>query len=305
MKERTIPTPGEVKSFLQDRRNWGRWGEKGGAGAINLITPQKRLEALKLARSGRAVSLSKALPVEPSPQNARPVHHYMKKHGLPGEAGGSLDYVGIFPHGFSVTHVDALCHVWDSEGMWDGRDPDKEITFDGARYGSVDAWSEGIITRGVLLDVPKHRGEPYVTLDSPVHGWELEDIAKEEGVSVGAGDAVVVFSGANAYIADHPDAWSDGTEVPGLHASCLPFIRDHDISVLGWDMSDANPNDSGVEMPVHGVLYSYGVALLDNAQLEPLSEVCSSEGKYEFLLVITPLVLVGGTGSPVNPIAMF
>jgi len=305
MKERTTPTPEQVKSYLRDRRNWGRWGDKGAAGAINLITPQKRLDALKLARSGRAVSLSKPLPVKPSPQNPRPVQHYMKKTELSGGVGAAMDYVGIFPHGHAVTHIDALCHVWDGDGMWDGREPAKEITYDGARYGSVDAWSEGIITRGVLLDVPKHRGEPYVTVDSPVHGWELEDIAKEQGVSVGPGDAAVVFSGSNAYIADHPDAWSEGSVNPGLHGSCLPFIRDNDVSVLGWDMLDASTSPSEVSMPMHGVLRSYGVAILDNAQLEPLAEACASEGTYEFLLVITPLVLVGGTGSPVNPIAMF
>ena len=305
MEQRTTPTPAEVKSYLRDRRNWGRWGDKGGAGAVNLITPEKRLEALKMARSGRAVSLSRTLPVAPSPQNPQPVQHYMKKMDLPGGMGASMDYVGIFPHGYSVTHVDALCHMWDADGMWDGRDPAGEITYNGARYGSVDAWSEGIITRGVLLDVTKHRGAPYVTLDSPVHGWELEDIARQEGVEVGTGDAVVVFSGAKAYLADHPDTWSNGSENPGLHPSCLPFIRDNDVSVLGWDMADATPNDSGLAMPVHGVLHSYGVAILDNARLEPLAEACASEGRYEFLLMITPLVLVGGTGSPVNPIAMF
>ena len=304
MNERSNPTPAQVTSYLRDRRNWGRWGEKGNAGAINLITSEKRLKALSIPKSGQTISLSKTLPVKPSPQNPLPVQHYMKKISLPGGMGTAMDYVGISPHGHSVTHIDALCHMWDGEGMWDGRNPDEEITFDGAKYGSVDAWSDGIITRGILLDVPKHRGEPYVTIDSPIHGWELSDIAKNQGVSIEPGDAVIVFGGANAYIADHPNAWSAGSKIPGLHASCLPFIRDNDISLLGWDTIEAMPNDSGKSMPIHSILNSYGVAILDNAQLEPLSTACSEEGRYEFLFILSPLVIAGGTGSPVNPIAI-
>jgi kynurenine formamidase len=305
MSDQTGATPDEVRSYLTDRRNWGRWGEAGSAGAINLITAQKRLEALGLARTGRTVSLSKPLPVDPAPNNPRPVEHYMKMANFADGGGASFDYVGIFPHGYSVTHIDALCHMWDANGMWDGRDPSEEITFHGAKYGSVDQWSGGIITRGVLLDVPRHRGQPYVTLDSPVHGRELEEIARQQGVSVGAGDAVIIFSGATAYAADHADAFVEGTAFPGLHGSCLPFIRDNDIALMGWDMPDAHPNDSGIEMPMHGVIYSYGVAVLDNALLEPLAAACAAEGRYEFLLIVSPLVIVGGTGSAVNPIAVF
>ena len=306
MADRRPPTEREVESYLRDRRNWGRWGEKGSAGAMNLITAEKRVSAARLVKTGRTVSLSRPLPVEPSPENPRPVHHYMNKTSRPNGGGAAMDYIGVFYHGWSVTHIDALCHVWDKDGMWDGRDPDEVITFTGASYGSVDQWRDGILTRGVLLDVPRHRRKPYVTLDAPVHGWELEEIAREEGVKLTPGDALMVYCGREAYAKSNGGIfWRGGPESPGLHASCLPYVRDNDIAILGWDMSDALPHGYGLAWTMHGVLFAYGVALIDNALLQPLAEACAQEGRYEFMLTINPLVVLGGTGSPVNPIAVF
>ena len=82
-------------------------------------------------------------------------------------------------------------------------------------------------------------------------------------------------------------------------------MRDNDISILGWDMMDASPNEYDVPWTVHGVIFAYGVALLDNSLLEPLANACAEEGRYEFMLTINPLNVIGGTGSPVNPIAVF
>jgi kynurenine formamidase len=169
----------------------------------------------------------------------------------------------------------------------------------------VDQWREGIITRGVLLDVPRFRGEPYVTLEKPVHGWELEDIARAQGITVEPGDALLVYSGREALQAANPQ-WAGHTPPnPGLHASCLPFIRDHDVALLGWDLMDAAPNEYDVPWPVHGALFAYGIALLDNALLEPLADACAEEGRYEVMLTVAPLRVSGGTGSPANPIALF
>jgi kynurenine formamidase len=300
-----IPTKEEVQSYLHDRTNWGRWGKKGSAGALNLITPKKTLAALRLATQGRTVSMSRPFNVNPSLENGRPAQHYMMVQDRPPGGGASMDFYGIFYHGQSTTHIDALCHVWDERGMWDGKDAKEVLKFDGAKYGSVDAWKEGIITRGVLLDVPRHRKKPYVTMEMPVHGWELEEIAAAEGVKLEAGDAVMVYSGRESYARDHGGLWGGGAQRPGLHASCLPFLRDNDVSILGWDMMDHQPNEYGLPWTVHGAIFAYGVALLDNALLEPLAKVCAEEKRWEFLVTINPLYVIGGTGSPVNPIAVF
>ena len=302
--EREKPTEAEVKSYLKDRRNWGRWGNDDQVGTINLITAEKRVAAAGLVKSGRTVSLSRYFPKTPAPGNENPAHHYMRTLSTPSGGRAAVDYYGISYHGQAATHIDALCHVWDGDGMYNGRDPEKEITFDGATFGAVDNWADGIITRGVLLDIPKHRGEPFVAQEKPVHGWELEDVARSQGVAVEPGDAVVVYSGREAWQESYAPYGATDPNRPGLHSSCLPFLRDNDVSVLVWDMMDASPSGYDLPWAVHGAIFAYGIALLDNALLQPLAEACAEEGRYEFMLMIAPLKVAGGTGSPVNPIAL-
>ena len=303
--ERRVPTKEEVLAYLKEDRNWGRWGDDDQVGAVNMVTPEKRTAAARLVRSGRAVSLSREFPTTPAPNNPTPAIHYMKRVARDEHCGYSADYYGISYHGTATTHLDALCHTWDANGMWNGRNPDEVVTMDGALWGSVEHWKEGIITRGVLLDVPKHRGEPYVTFEKPVHGWELEDIAKEQGVTMEPGDALVVYSGREKWNEDGNPLWgSDPAWRPGLHASCLKFIRESDCCLLVWDMMDFTPNGYGLGWSVHGSIFAYGIGLLDNALLQPLAEACAEEGRYEFMITVNPLRVVGGTGSPVNPVAL-
>ena len=310
MAERPLPTEKEVLSWIRDRSNWGRWGKDDQLGAINLITPAKRAAAARLVKTGRSVSLSRPFPTSPGPNNALPAHHYMKTHPR-GKGGFAADYVGIYYHGVASTHIDALCHTWDEHAMWNGRDPKQEITFEGARFGAVEHWAEGIITRGVILDVPRHRGVPCVTNDAPVHGWELDDILTKRGIRLEPGDAVAVYCGREAWQAQDPERPYGkpfapvGQQRPGLHVSCLPFLRDHDVSVLVWDMLDHLPIGYDIPWAVHAALFAYGVALVDNALLEPLSKACAEENRDDFMLIVAPLRVIGGTGSPANPLAMF
>jgi kynurenine formamidase len=311
MPPQPLPTEAEVLDYIRGpRRSWDRWGKDDERGAINLITPEKRVAAARLVQSGRSVSLCRPFPKEPGPNNPNPAHHYMRT--LPRGIGGfAADYYGISYHGVASTHIDALCHTWDEESMWNGRDPAEEITFDGARFGSIEHWKEGITTRGVLLDVPRHRGVPFVEQDSPVHGWELDDILRERNLTLEPGDAVIVYSGRDAWQAQDPTrpySRADENGVihrPGLHVSCLPFLRDHDVSVLVWDMLDALPIGYPIPWSVHACLFAYGIALVDNALLWPLADACREEGRDEFMLIVSPLNVVGGTGSPANPLALF
>ncbi len=304
MAEHPVPSRADVDSYLRDRRNWGRWGADDQVGAINLITADKRVAAAGLVRSGRAVSLSRELPKTPAPNNPTPAQHFMTKIDRGDGAGGALDYYGVSYHGQATTHLDALCHVWNKDGMWQGRDPAQEIGFDGAHFGAVTNWSNGIVTRGVLLDIPKLRGEPFVTQERPIHGWELAEAAAAEGVRVEPGDALLVYGGREAWNRMNP-MWGTGTSRPGLHASCLPFVRDSDVSLLVWDMMDFMPNGYDIPWSMHAVIFAYGVGLIDNALLEPVAQACAAEGRYEFMLMALPLVVAGGTGSPLNPVALF
>ncbi len=301
------PSRDEITGNFKERRNWGRWGDDDSVGAVNLITVEKRMAALASVRNGRTVSLSRPYPKDPSALNPTPAQHFMRTFDRGDEGDGAVvDYYGFIYHGHTFTHVDALCHIWDSDGIWQGRDPDEAIdSATGATFADVTAWNQGIFTKAVLLDVPRFRGEPYVTLDQPVMGDELQDIADSQGVTVEPGDALLVYSGREAYQADNPTDFFGQPPSPGLHASCSIFIRDKDVSMLGWDMMDHRPSEYGLAWPVHGVIYSFGVVLLDNALLQPLAEACAEEGRYEMLLCVLPLNIQGGTGSPVNPIAVF
>ena len=155
-----------------------------------------------------------------------------------------------------------------------------------------------------MVDVPRHRGEAYVSHERPVHGYELEEIVASEGLKVEPGDALVVYSGREAYAREHGGTWGGRPDMPGLHPSCLPFVRENDVAVLIWDMLDLMPLPYG-GLNLHTAINAFGVALLDNALLEPLAAACAEEGRYEFMVTICPLVVPGGTGSPVNPIALF
>jgi hypothetical protein len=303
MADHPVPSKAEVESYLRDRRNWGRWGADDQIGAVNLITPAKRVQAASLVRNGRAVSLSRDFPKNPAPNDPTPAQHFMRLIDR-GAGGGAIDYYGISYHGQASTHLDSLCHVWDENGMWNGRSSSQEIGFDGARWGAITNWSTGIVTRGVLLDVPRYRGEPFVTQERPIHGWELEEVAQSQGVRLEPGDALIVYGGREAWDRVNP-TWGSGTSRSGLHASCLPFIRDNDASLLVWDMMDLMPNGYDIPWSVHAVIFAYGVGLVDNALLEPLANACAEESRYEFMLMVLPLVVPGGTGSPANPVALF
>jgi kynurenine formamidase len=299
----------DVWRYLREARNWGRWGEDDQLGTLNLVTPEKRRRAASLVRSGRVVSLARPFPTEVAANNPSPAQLYTTRVERGPGAGSVVDYAAINCHGTASTHIDALCHVWDVDGMWNGRDPDEVIRAEGVRFGDVASFGEGIVTRGVLLDVPRHRGVPYVTQDEPVTGPELRAVAAAAGLELEPGDAVAVYSGRERWDAEHPP-WGTGSldvgtsSRPGLHVSCLPFLRDADAAVLVWDMMDLRPNGFELAFAVHAAIWAFGLALVDNALLEPLAAACEQEGRWEFQLCVAPLRIAGGTGSPVNPIAV-
>ncbi|MBI5288180.1 MAG: cyclase family protein [Chloroflexi bacterium] len=301
---RTVPTPAEYQAYKDRFNNWGRWDAHDRYGTLNHITPEVRRHAAALVNAGRSISLANPLAtaaVLPGARNTQPAEHRMNIG-----SGGCGDYIGVSYHGFVNTHIDALCHIFTEDGRLYGGRPSSDVTIDGARANAIDAWREGIVTRGVLYDVARHRGVYYVTAQEPVHWWELEHIAKAQGVEPQAGDAVLVRMGAPAFWAANPEfgpAW----QAPGLHASALEFLFGHDAALLGWDLMEAPGQEEyrAHALPIHSIAIPYmGLPLLDNANFEELAVACSGAGRWEFMVTIAPLVVIGGTGSPVNPIAL-
>lgn len=301
-----LPSEDDVRGYFELCSNWGRWGPDDNAGTVNLITPEVRRAAAGLVRSGRAISLSRPWNTVGGRENTTPAQHFVQASRW-----GSMDYFGIFYHGVTTTHIDALCHVfWEGRG-WNGR-PWTDVTSYGGRFGTVDAWKDGIATRGVLLDIPRLRGSEYVTPEAPVRGWELEAAAAAQGVALRPGDAVLVYAGRERFYAAHPELDMATRPVPGLHADVCPVLKRSDAALLVWDMMDAQPcgyplfEQQAMALPVHVFAIVYmGMPLLDNALLEPLARACIEEGRWEFLLTVNPLYVRRATGSPVNPVALF
>jgi len=309
-----IPSEEELEEFLASRPNQGRWGPDDQVAALNLLTPEKVSRAASLVRRGERVSISRPLPVAPTANNPTPFEHIVFAPPTQGRTSTgvqtALDYYGMAYHGQSFTHLDGLGHQWDQNGLWNGRDPAKHFTPNAITWGGIEHWQQGIVTRGVLLDVPRHRGVSSVTQDRPVHGDELAAIADAQGISIEPGDAVIVNCGREAWERETGALYSSTTDDegrptrPGLHASCLWFLRDVDAAVLVWDMLDAKPFGYR-SASVHAAIYSLGLAIIDNANLESLAQRCAELGTYEFMFLTLPLAVVGGTGSPANPVAVF
>ena len=312
LADRTPPTHEEYETYRERFSNWGRWGDDDALGTLNHITPEVRRHALTLPQQGRSISLSLVISTDLRSSMVSGFEQEMRVG--PSSSG---DRISINFHGWTVTHLDALCHIFAApeDALYNGR-PTSDVTVDGAGSGSVEPYHDGIVTRGVLYDVPRHRGTDFVTTETPVHGWELQDIAAAQGVEPMPGDAVIVRSGANAFYASRPDfEMGMFREMPGVHATAIEFLYDNDAALLVWDLLDAGEQDLGyglprpdgdaVKVPIHEIVIPYmGMPLLDNANLDDLAEACAESGRYEFLLMVAPLRVRGGTGSPVNPIAV-
>jgi kynurenine formamidase len=306
LADRTAPTPEEYAAYKERFSNWGRWGPDDQFGTLNHITPDVRRAAAKLVREGQTVSCARPVAtaaVITGPRNPTPADHRMMNIGQ----GGCLDYIGVSYHGFINTHIDALCHIFSADReLYNGRLV-SDVTDTGAKSASIDFWREGIVTRGVLYDVPRYRDVEHVSLDTPVHAWDLQDIAATEGITPKAGDAVLVRMGATAFWAANPD-FDQPWAAPGLHASALEFLYESNASLLGWDLMEAGGQGdyAAPSLPIHSVAIPYmGMPLMDNAIFDELAATCAELGRWEFMLTIAPLYVIGGTGSPVNPIAMF
>jgi kynurenine formamidase len=216
------------------------------------------------------------------------------------------DYLALAPHGYATSHLDALCHIFYEGNLYNGYSSER-VTPHGALELSVDALRDGVVSRGVLLDVPAAKGRPWLEPGQPIHPADLEQAERNGGVQVESGDILLVRTGRFALVAADGD-WNPRERLAGLHADCLPWLHERGVAALGSDgVSDVHP--SGIEdvrLPVHVVgIVAMGLSLLDNLDLEALAVACREESRAAFLLTIAPLVLSRGTASPVNPIALF
>jgi kynurenine formamidase len=226
--------------------------------------------------------------------------------GLDRESFSSKDYFALGHHGYAVTHLDALCHIFHKEFMYNGYAREK-VTSSGAELNSIDAVRSGIATRGILLDIAALKGRPWLEPGEAILPDDLEEAERLAGVRVERGDFLLIRTGRFACRAKN-GPWNAQERLAGLHASCLPWLHARQVAGLGCDgVSDLIPSRvEKVRMPIHLVaVVAMGLHLLDNADLEALGEACGERKRWEFFFTVAPLVLLKGTGSPVNPLAIF
>jgi kynurenine formamidase len=294
-------TPAEYDRWKKELSNWGRWGKDDQIGALNLITPAKRRQAASLVKEGFTVSLSADVDTVKAVDNPNPYEHKM--------TGIGADTIAVSYHGIAHTHLDSLAHINDNGVFFNGYKPDQPTVLkQGHEKNSVHNLKNGIFTRGVLIDIPRLKGVPYLTPGTPIYVADLEAWEKKAGVRVSAGDALFVRTGVWARRkAEGP--WlrgrAEGGQSAGLHPSVIPWLKQRDIALLGSDHPQY-VSPSNLRGAVHDFALLYlGVHLFDNCDLEALADAAAARNRWEFLLTAAPLAIRGGTGSPLNPIATF
>ena len=303
--------PDEDFQALFDRcSNWGRWGPDDERGTLNLITPEVRIRAASLVREG--VTVSCALPVNTvgDNENTSPAMHFMLRAGDVADGKrvtSTADHLAISPHGVTHSHLDALCHFFWQGKIYNNR-PITAVTSAGARANAITIGQDGIVSRGVLLDIPRVHAQPWL---EPNHAITIEDLEQAErasNVSVSTGDILLVRTGRHAR-RTAIGAWDSRTALSGLHHTAALWLKERGVALLGCDgVTDvrAHPFADVTGHPMHVLtLVAMGMQLLDNQYLDDLSEACAARQRWEFMLVIAPLKLIGGTASMVNPIAIF
>jgi kynurenine formamidase len=290
----------EFDTMFQQIKNWGRWGPDDQLGSVNLITGAKRKQAIALARTGETVSLAHTLLTEKADDNSSPFEHTMLR-------GNNMDRYAIQYHGFAHSHIDALCHILYKDQTYNGYARAEVNTDKGCTKLGIQNLKAGIVTRGVLVDIPRLRNLPFLEPGTAIYAEDLEAWEKKAGVKIGPGDALLLRTGRWAR-REKLGPWNVGQSAAGLHASVAPWIKARGVALLGSDAAeDVTPSMvEGVALPIHTLMITgLGINLLDNQDLEALAETAARLNRWEFMLTINPMPVAGGTGFPINAIAMF
>jgi kynurenine formamidase len=281
-------------------KNWGRWGKDDQLGAANLITDAKRKQAAALAKNGISISLAHAPLTEAAPDNTSPFEHTMNR-------GFTTDTYKVSYHGYAHSHIDALCHFLYKDQTYNGYSRAEVNTEHGCAKLGVENLKNGVVTRGILIDIPRLKSLPYLEPGTPVFVEDLEAWEKKAGVKVSAGDAIFLRTGRWARRAKL-GPWPVSRNEAGYHASVAPWLKARGVAFLASDdAQDVTPSlVEGITLPVHTLaITALGVDILDNQDLEAVADTAEKLKRWEFLLMVAPVPVIGGTGFPANALAVF
>ena len=288
------------------REAWNRWGERDERGALNHIGPDQVRHAAALVRSGQVLSLAQPLsPRTPVPKHRAGVQHFMGRDGGDYAAGARR------PGGFQFaedtvvlplhigTHIDALCHAWYDDALYNGFPGNGTRSTTGANRCGIDKMGP-IAGRGLLLDVAVLQGGPLRD-GSAITADDLRRAADKVGAEPQAGDIVLIRTGWGEHQALAPDVSFDAE--PGLDLGAGLWLAERNVAVVGADnyAVEVLPFEAGTVFPVHQrLIRDFGIPLLEGLDLRALS----ASGRGTFLFTASPLPVMGGTGSPISPMAI-
>ena len=285
------------------------WGPADRRGALNHLTQARVLAAASEVRLGRTATLAAPIESRMSLDNPEPaVHEMISPAGDQADPGGlsfAMDRLAMNVHGDADSHIDALCHVIYRARLYNGIAADT-VTAAGPSELSIEVARDGIAGRGVLLDIPRLRGVPWLEPGEHVTAEDLIGAEEAQQVRVGPGDLLFVRVGHRKRRTEL-GPWDAAHARAGLHPAALEFVAERQVAALGSDSNnDTSPSAAdGVDFPVHVLaINAMGLHLLDYLQFDDLVRLCAEAARWSFFCVIAPLRLIRGTGSPVNPIAI-
>jgi kynurenine formamidase len=301
---RTPRNQAEFDQMFDKVSNWGRWGKEDELGTANLLTEAKRKQAASLVKNGLSVSLAHNPMKDKADDNPQP---YEVTVAVPKpDAFATSDTYRISYHGYAHSHLDALCHIFHKGMMYNGV-PNSAVTAGGCGKAGIQGLKNGIVTRGILIDIPRLKGVPYLEPSTPVFPEDVEAWEKKANVKVSAGDVIFLRTGRWARRAK-VGPWNIATQAAGFHASIAPWLKARGVAMLGSDAAaDVSPSMvEGVALPVHVLtIAGLGMNLFDNQDLEAVAETAAKLNRWEFMLSVAPMPVQGGTGFPVNALAIF
>jgi kynurenine formamidase len=307
-----------VRELALRFRNWGRWGADDELGTLNYITPEKIVAAAGLVRQGKVLSL--AIPFDANgPQTGfggrtNPLHYMLQDGG--DVASGAQDFVPGLRWCDDVvtmplqcaTQWDALAHIYFDGKMYNDRGTEL-VNSSGALANSIDKARDKIVSRGVLLDIPRHRGKDWLEPGEAIYPDDLDGAAERAGVVVERGDIVLIRTGQIAQVRSE-GSWGSysGGPAPGLSLTVAEWLATHEVAGYATDTwgTEVIPNETtDVFQPLHCVvIVNMGMLVGEIFDLEALADDCAEDGVYEFMFVAPPLPITGAVGSPINPQAI-
>jgi kynurenine formamidase len=303
-----------VRELGKQLSNWGRWGADDERGTLNFITPQVVQRAAQLVRRGQVFSLGLTFGAE-GPQigqggRVNPLHLMTAvDQKLPGDYPDGFRYaddVVVFPLQ-CATQWDSLAHVHYDGQLYNGF-PAATTSSAGAAKAGIDKVGAGVVSRGVLLDIARLKGESRLKPGTVITPDDLDAAAQAQGVHVQSGDVLLIRTGHIGVFKSDGDRVGYMRMMPGLGIACTTWLHAKQVAAVASDTNAVEVipfEDAKTPLPVHLIcLRDLGLTLGEMFDLDALAEDCAADGIWEFFFTAPSLRVSGGIGSPLNPLAI-